>query len=86
MASDGDVVVGDVIAAAGERARFCRQHNILRGANAAAVVHIFLHEVGRVLVLVPRRAHQVDDVFRQRFADRHHADELLKIEKLLRPW
>ncbi len=76
----GNVVVSDVVAAAGECACLCRQHDKLRGANAAAVVDILLYEVRRVLVLVSRRAHQVDDVPRDRFTDRHHANKLLEVE------
>jgi len=79
----GDVVVRDVVAAARKCACFRRQHNELRGPNAAAVVNIFLHEVWRAVVLVSRRAHQVDDVPRHRFAYRNHADKVLEVEQLL---
>ena len=79
-----DVLVGDVIAAAGKRARLGGEHDELRGANAAAVVHIFLDEVRRVLVLEARGAHEVHHVLGDRFGDRHHAHQLLKIENLLR--
>src|ERR1700677_984326 len=51
MAQDGDghrddVFFGYVVAAAGEGARFGRQHNELRGANAGAVVDVFFYEIG----------------------------------------
>src|ERR1700691_4662664 len=78
-----DVVVSDVVAAAGEGTGLCRQHNKLRGTNAAAVVDILLYEIGSVLVLISCRAHQADNILRHRFANRHHADKLLEVEQLL---
>src|SRR5260370_24327517 len=79
----GDVIVGDVVAAAGEGAGLRRQHDELRGADAATVVDVLLDEVRCSLVLVSRGADQADHVACERFGDRYHADELLEVEQLL---
>ena len=51
-----DVLVGDVIAAARQRARLRRQHDELRGADAGAEVDVFLDEVGRACAVGAWRA------------------------------
>ena len=79
----GDVLVGHVIAAARQRAGLGGQHEELRGADAGAVVDVLLDEVRAPAAVVARGAHQIDDVARDRFGDRHHAHQLLEIENLL---
>ena len=67
MAHDGqrerrDVLVRDVIAALHQRARLRRERDELRGADAGAVVHVLLHHLGRVRIVRPRGAHEIDGV------------------------
>ncbi len=80
----GDVLVRDVVAPASESARLGRQNDELRRADAGAVIDIFLDEVGRQAAIVPRGANQANNIGRERFRNRDHAHQLLKIENLLR--
>src|ERR1035438_1108755 len=78
-----DVFVGDVIAAFHEGFGLGGQYQELGGADAGAIVHILLDEVGGVFVATAGDAHQLDGVAGDTLADRHHADELLEIDDLL---
>src|SRR5579864_1091191 len=77
-----DVFVGNVVAALHQSAGLSAEHQELRSADAATVVHVLVDEVRRGFVTAARGTDQVDGVTRHRFADRHHAHQLLELEDL----
>src|SRR5580704_284455 len=77
-----DILIGDVIAVAQQRAGLGGQYDKLRGAHAGAEVHVILHEVGRAGIVGAGGANQLDRVAGDRVGDRHHTHQLLEIENL----
>ena len=81
-----DVFGGDVVAVSRKRARLGRQHDELGGANAGSIVHVLLHEIGRLGIFRAGGADQAHNVFCQRLCDRHHAHQLAENRESPRRW